>query len=508
MATEQNIRTKVVSSKSKTSLIIPFVYSKDFQQIEDTLCHSWMVNNEHIERKNILEHVSNLVAANPEEMTKGTIGQYFEFKKEAREKYGLPKNESNNFYLINKKEQEIACFKIHKVSLYLFETNVGLLVYDIKHNSDKVDNIILTNYNLKHLNHLFQSHLYTQKEYFQVKNNNERSFQDLPNDMRTLSDITANMLNDLDVQTYFTNSKNGPETALVYNFMILDKTLLREWNSQEKLKLALFKLRKGYKDSYKPNPNEFDTENNPETLQLFENSFWGVSLEGLTNLVHLTDDDVTNDFFTSNYAGNLEVSYFYIYILALHQRYAFLKLNALASEISRGEEEAIIEKESVTIIPKLRKDINFLILRGFFKHVSSVSHQQKLYEVIAKNLSIEELKEDLHFELEALAAIVELQESKRQKEMEALYQQSEKDQFDQREKNADRFLAVSTVFVVLSTITGSWAILVDFFEKSNRPPLAFPAPYALLILSVLLSSIGVWGYRYISAKWKIDRTSK
>ncbi|MGG3563200.1 hypothetical protein ABES03_16530 [Neobacillus rhizosphaerae] len=548
------IRTKIITEKSKTTLIIPFCYSTSYLEVEEALAADWIIDNKKIERKNILEHVSNLIASNQDEITKGTIGRSFDLKREAREKYHLPVNTSQNFYLMNENGEEVTNFKVTKVSLYVFETQIGFLLYDIKHTSHDLETIILTNYHLKHLHHLYNANLYNQKEYFVYFKKKAKPMNELSMDFRTLSEISGNMLNELRVHTYFTNSKGNPETALLYNFMLLDKMFLREPQWEHKLKLALFQLRKGYKNSYLPSPFEFDIANNPQTIQLFKNSYWGVSLEGLANLAYLTENDVTNDFFSSNYIGNLEISYFYIYILALHQRYAFLALNVEASEISKGEDETIIdENTSEAKVLKLRKEINFLILRGFFKHVSSVTHQQALYEVIAKNLSIEELKQDIHSEMEALASLAELQAAKREKEKEKrelelreqlrderrareaeeqkrleqereerraweLLEQNrleqekeerrdrEREEDDQREKNTDRFLLISTIFVVISTITGSWSILVDFFVKSKRPPLPIPAPYVLLILSILMIALGIWGYKFINDKWKSNNS--
>ena len=71
-------------------------------------------------------------------------------------------------------------------------------------------------------------------------------------------------------------------------------------------------------------PQEFDLENNPNVLRFFENSYWGISTEGLNNIVYLVDDNTTNEFMTTGYQKNLQNSYYYIYILALHQRFALL----------------------------------------------------------------------------------------------------------------------------------------------------------------------------------------
>lgn len=45
-------------------------------------------------------------------------------------------------------------------------------------------------------------------------------------------------------------------------------------------------------------------------------------------------------------------------------------------------------------------NIGFLTLRSSFKHVATVTHHVKVYQVINNTLQIEELNKELHFELD------------------------------------------------------------------------------------------------------------
>ncbi|MCD8510599.1 MAG: hypothetical protein LRY73_12490 [Bacillus sp. (in: Bacteria)] len=340
---------KVLLDNSKTSVVVPFVYdTNDFQQ-EKLLKEDWEISS-FKDSKNLFDHVNHLIPSQ-ESYYNGTIGRRFQLKETSREKYDLPTNKSQKMYLITKKGEEFS-FKIERVYLFLFETEVGFLVYDIEHTSSNIDTIVLTNYQLKHLHHLYSGELLHQKEYFLKKQNGEGVSLSPEGDWRTMSSITIQLLQDITVKNYFSSLNGEPETGLVFNFILMDEGFRFEDKMHEKLSRNLFNLRRSFKESYKPSPLEFDLDNNPQILQLFQNSYWGVSLEGLSNIAYLTGDSVTDEFFR-NYQDKL-VAYFYIYLLALHQRYGFIHLNAMASELPKESTFEQGSKGKVTV-PELRK---------------------------------------------------------------------------------------------------------------------------------------------------------
>ncbi|MDP4084460.1 MAG: hypothetical protein Q8934_07560 [Bacillota bacterium] len=510
---EAVMKAKVILNKSHTVLIVPFTYGKQYVHIGKELTENGWEICDSQNRKNILEHINILIPNNPEKKRNGAIGCEYVLNRNFREKHQLPKNESHNLYLIIDQKRKFS-FKISKISLFLFETQVGFLTYEIMHTDPSLDSIIMTNYYLKHLNHLYKGSLFSQKEYHFAS----ASIDALTENDRTLSSITFSLLGECNVTSYFASVTNEPENALVYNTILLDENFNLGGNSEEQLGKYIFYLRRTFKESYKPAPSELELTHNTQILQLFENSFWGVSLEGLSNVVYLTKDPTTNQFFQDNYQTNLVHSYFYLYMIALHQRYALLSLNQHAQELPVSESLNIEEFEE---IQNARKKINYFILRCFFKHVSSVTHQQRLYELIENTLQIEALKEDLRIELEALSSVAELQQYYRIKENEkeekrlkaVLEEQKETEQMNQairdkeeqerRERHADTFLLYSTIFVVISTITGAWSILTDFFVKNKQPLFHFSADIMLLIVSILFIALGFISYKQIQNKWKV-----
>ncbi|WP_335715673.1 hypothetical protein [Neobacillus drentensis] len=489
-------------NKSKTAFIIPFTLKDDYKQLHETLINSdWDVPKK-VSRKNILDHVKNLIQFDDDSFGNGTIGREYTLKDESREKYNLPQNASHKFYLLTKKGEYI--FKVPKVSLYLFETKVGFLTFEVTHTNKNLDQIISTNYYIKHLHHLYKSQLLDQKEYYLTRNSAEIHSENLEDSQRTMSSIAMNLLEPIKVDRYFSSEKNEPESAIVYNSIMLDETFEEVDDKEKLLGEYLFKLRRSFKESYKPASKELMLDENPQIIQLFDNSYWGVSLEGLTNVVHLTKDDVTNEFFNGNYQSNLAQSYFYIYIIALHQRYALLALNSRAQDMPQSEKLSATECEK---IQKLRKEINYFILRSFFKHVSSITHQQALYERIEKCLQIEELKQDLHLELDALSSVAELQqELQRQKDKD---EQERKANLEvlRKEKHADTFLLWSTVFVVFSAITGTWSVLADLFIKSKEPIFHYSANKVMLYISIGLILLGIGAFVSVKKKWKTIESS-
>lgn len=511
---EKQTALNVNLNKSKTVFIIPFTLKEDFTNLHETLVKSdWDIPKK-VSRKNILEHVKNLIQFDYDSFGNGTIGREYILKDESREKYKLPVNTSHKFYLLTKKGDYI--FKVNKVSIFLFETKIGFLTFEIIHTNKSLEQIVSTNYYIKHLHHLYHSQLLNQKEYYLARNNAQVPSDRVEESPLTMSSIAMNLLEPIGVDRYFSSENNEPESAIVYNSLMIDETFEGVEGKEKLLGEYLFKLRRTFKESYKPAPNELMLDKNPQIIQLFENSYWGVSLEGFTNVIHLTNDHVTNEFFNGNYQSNLAQSYFYLYIIALHQRYALLALNSRAQDMPKSEQLSVADFEK---IQKLRKEINYFILRSFFKHVSSITHQQALYEKIEKCLQIEALKEDLRLELDALSSVAELQQYYRLKEQEAdrrrlreqrdlqrerdKEEQERKDKLeDQRkEKHADIFLIWSTVFVVFSAITGTWSVIADLFIKSNQPLIHYSANKALLIIAALLILGGIGAFLSVKKKW-------
>lgn len=269
------------------------------------------------------------------------------------------------------------------------------------------------------------------------------------------------------VQTFFTN-KNNPENCLVFNSVVID-------NKPEKNRLEeyLFKMRRSFKDTYRPSPTEFDVEYNDQILQMFENSYWGVSLEGIGNIAYGSKES----FLAQNYQGNLKRTYMYMYILGLHKRYALLYLSILTSRLPNTVKELIkyekIHKEN--ILHTFKEKIVFFKFRCVFTEISNITHQAKLFDIIEETLRIKPLLDEMESEIEALTSMLEMKEAKSKGEL-------------------SEFIAVaSMIFAVISTIASGWG-LVKIIENDKLPPVyscAFVAFLGLTLVLVFLIFVGL-----------------
>ncbi|MCD8510600.1 MAG: hypothetical protein LRY73_12495 [Bacillus sp. (in: Bacteria)] len=145
------------------------------------------------------------------------------------------------------------------------------------------------------------------------------------------------------------------------------------------------------------------------------------------------------------------------------------------------------------------------ILRSFFRHVSNVTHQQALYDMIADVLHIKDLKEDLFIELEALGTITEIEENKKKEEQRGKEEKREKKELERKEQNADTFLAYTTIFVVVSALFSSWSFIDSVFGERTVSILGIDfirVDIGVFILtSIVFATLGAIGYRHVKKKW-------
>lgn len=570
--------------RNSTFLVLPFAYHKNYHNaLEQLLTESATTNKgKSIKVWNPLEfktarffyYIQMLIRT--EQKHPATIGCRFQLtgEQQVRAKYKLPSRPNQLIYL-HRKEGTVQ-FYLDDVEIFLFETQVGFLVYQIHYESTQgIDNIILGNYGLKTFCLDDQSLGFLSKAVGSPGENvtflKEISWRRLD-----FIESSLDILHQLEVITFFEQEvkkgkgKTGrteadsreispppePAHALVYSAVVMDKSLADYNGWKQMLMEILFRLRRSFKESYKPSPSEYDVDGNPEVLQFFANSYWGISSEALANLVYLIDDETTNAFFSGNYFGNLKQSYYYLYILALHQRYALLHLAIEAAELPLAlqdlthrddgnewqQEESLLES---------RKKMALFVLRSMFRQVSNISHQNRLYESIRTEFGIEGLIEEINWELKAINSleqeIVSLErqktaayreEERQQWELERLerektrdeersrweqdkqerermqreehsrIEQERKEQEEQRnreqeaEQKMQRFiLLVSTGFLIITTIEASWQIY-SFITNGNYPE---PGSLCFILMLILITSIiglVIIGGIYYFSQWR------
>lgn len=468
-----------IISYQLNKLIVPFSYNKDYSLMLNKLCkqneNSSYWHDEDLDTDRLFHHISKLIHFNDE--WEETIGRRFVITDEGRAKLELPTKDQLVYLIHKRKKPEYYYLCIKQVELFLFETQVGFIAYELEHLDNpqdneagypyqhlkkvpdlSVDTIINANYFAKSFKRKNDLDTY----YYEKKGTNQKGFR--------LASITSKIIDDFDVDSFFEHeaksNENTASNALVYSALVLGKPFIREGDSQEKLGKYLYYMRRAFKPSYKPAPREFELEKNPNIMQFFANSYWGISMEGLTNIVYLIeDDDVTNNFMLSGYTHNLENAYFYIYILALNQRYTLLRFFGQVGSPTGNN------------IIKSRQHIARFWLRSLFRQVSNVDHQDHLYKRIHKVLGIEDLLEELHSELGLLADLSLIQEQ----QQESIFQ--------------GRVMILSTIFVGISTAQSVWTMYT--YYKGNLFPILFSWHFWLFFaaLFIIIMGTGIWGYK-------------
>lgn len=479
--------------------IIPFAFYKDYVEAKNDLNSKINGKDKVWEKKpfgvgqKVFEHVKKLICDNDE--SNETIGIRYELKDNFRSFMGLPDSPKEKLILkVSKDNSKIDEFEyyIAKIHLYIFETQIGFLAYEIGYDYDNINltKIIEANYNIKF-----------------IVQNVEATYHRKKIDINNISDVPISMKNvisklteDLGVSTFFENGTILPKQAIVYNSVCLSDIN----PDKEFIAKSIYEMRRLFKNSYLPIANDLNVNDNEETLQLFENCYWAASLEGIVNIYHLTSNEETNDFFTTIYQGAADNTYLYIYLVALHQRYALLNYSIIASQIRKNNN---IGKEDLEIIRAIKQEklkFAYYNLRCTFKNLSNITHQNKVYCLIRKVLNIDDLWDEVNNELFGLAQILEDYEEKIEKAEEKARKESERLR-DKKEAKRFNFLAISVaslaaIFWLPNIVLSSWDI-IDRTTKSSIPfqstwkvfisiliPIAFIAvpTIAILIINFLI----------------------
>ena len=405
-----------IVEKQLSYLIVPFGYKKNYKEIHENINLDYFSLEDPVSNR-LFDHIEDLISN--KEIDKEAIGKRYLMLQRARKKYNLP-NKTNDF-LTYKMKNINYYFSIESVEIYFFETQVGFIVYQIGFPKDiDINSLIETNYYAKKLNS-FSKRLYYLSE------DNELD----------LGNLSRQLIEPFEIDTFFEGENEKPSQAIVFSSI-----LLKEKMNINSIPYYLFLIRRSFKSTYKPSKNEEGVFNHPNILPLFENSFWGVSLEGVANIITKTDDTTTNNFFSGTYFGNLKTTYFYMYILALHQKYALLYLTKQFSFLPQKIKQIKKPTKQNQLIAEYKEKLVDFMLKSSYRHISNVSHYDDLYHLIRDNLKIQNLLNDLHNELEVLSAYTQTAEQK------------------QKERFNNKIGLLSAVFLPIT-------ITIEFFGMNN-----------------------------------------
>lgn len=453
-----------------TFFIVPFGFKKDYREV-DTL-----INHEHWELKKpatdrLFDHIEQLVTDDPENET--SIGKRYVFKSQARTKVGLPNRVDAPIHFENGDKK--FAFAISSLELYVFETQVGFFVYKIHYPGNiDISQISEANYHLKKLGKVRGT-----KMYFLKKVSKEEQIEQII----VLDELIQSLVGNLEIETYFEGGSSKGKEAIIYTSLFLDVNRI---DCENLICAYLFRLRRGFKDTYKPSPFEFNVNEHADLMQIFENSYWGVSNEGLANIITKTNDETADTFFFTNYFSNIEGTYLYLYILALHQKYALLYLSIQVSHLPNKLKELECNfMEQSNLLEIWRRKLVHFVLRSSYKHVSRLTHHADLYEMIRRRLRIEDLFAELQEELNGLASLTELAEQKQRRHEEDVKR-------DKAEFFNKGLAYISVFFLPVTVISGLFGMNISLVDKYKNSESVFFGMMGVCYLITILILHRYW----------------
>lgn len=469
----------------------------------------------------LYSHITSTISI-LEDYDLGSIGTCYKLKKD--KKIRVSNNIPTGALTLSNNKSTNIDFKIGEIQLNLFKTGIGFLVVEVVFNEDAdIETVVEANYLLKRIRNtnysLFEVYnkykidgkrvLFTDKEgentfivddklvniTFNDPRLKENTFKPVLNfdqDKQELilyydnniafRDIVMSLLEDIPEVSYFSYSNKGeeklPERCLPFSCVIVEDKERNDDLYEEVIGKQLFNLRHSYKNSYLPAPEKLSLKDNKEVVRLFENSFWGVSKEGCSNIVVLRKDKGNGQFFKGNYLGNIKNDYMFLYILALHQYFGLL---GFAMELATlPADTAKYTEDDITRLDTLSMRMGFFNLKTIFSEVSFITHQQDIYDKVREILGIKDLVAELREESVNIQQIL-------------------KHYHDElNEKRISRFSWIGSIFAVLAIVQSLWD-LVGSYDSGNSFATEFTLKYPnmdfiitiLFLISVAGAAIGL-----------------
>lgn len=465
--------------KQKNYYILPFSFNTENYNIEEILesinKDKWELVNKH--GNHLFKYINNLINDNKvvnkkNKLNRGKIGVVLELKidKVNCEDFGIRAN--NKGYKNLKYDKGNILFAYKFIRVYLFETGVGFLVYSIKFGhsqNQKIEDIINGNYYFKKFDQKsiredFEFEVNKEKVSLdKIKevalgisnsskksenNSKSKSFDKLIEEKKEIieklekfnterSTFVINILNDLglEINTYFTRD-DSPNYAHTFSYMNLESKI-----PEEEINKYVYWLKNSYKTSYKPTKDIISGKNNRGVKHLYENIWWGSSIEGVCCVAQNTENDNTTNNFLENYTKNIEDIYLSMYILMLHIRYALLLYIIEAAEYIPRDISKYTETD-IRKINELKEKIIMLDLRCIFNDISNMSGQIAIFDLFRETLRIDKLTNELENEINNLNELASLYYSNKQRELREKEEAEKNKKYEEEQRENKEKLAL------------------------------------------------------------------
>lgn len=450
--------------------------------------HSSIYMNEQDVYQYVLDSISKVGM-----VSDSNIGSYFIYEKAT---------DSNDVILSleyrSKKDSEPIAFAVRDMGLFIFDSGVGFLWYEIGEANTKllqaipgasIDELIEINNSFKELN-------YESNRRKIVNVNSDKEF--------TMGDFVARILANIeDIRFYghrestikdIDAPKYVPDKALTFNYVHFYKDYYNECYDDSFEKSDLIKkykkqvdiypieessngidwkahmekwayyMTKGYKPTYEV-PDEIVNE----MFKPFKNAIWYIAKEGAGYYVLSNKESGNNNFFRDGMYKKVINDYFLVYILALHQSYTMLKFaEEIAAELPSSPNEYLMhldENYEDDVVPKenlerelsnLVTRVNVFITKGVKASISYVGHQNDFFIYVKDRLNIQKDVDNVTHGLESLQEII----------FEAR-QNQEARQEKNRDDKLNFIIGILSLVAFVSAIYDGLCLIYDFFVEGD-----------------------------------------
>ena len=257
---------------------------------------------------------------------------------------------------------------------------------------------------------------------------------------------------------------------VIYSYLIADKT------PEEHM---LENLAHNYNASYKLTDIEINDSRN--VLQIFSNSYWCASINGLCSLSVEVDAERTNAFFDNGFEHKWESEYFFLFINALHQKRSLINLlNEIRWYNQPIHDYSMIENRLIEF-QKTNEHFSLFLLRCFFDVPSAVEHVNHVYELLQKAFNVADYQKEFDSKFKSLIAYYDTVTQRKN--------QIEEKQREIKKTYIEIYVAILGTFVSVLTVYSS---SISIFEKwTGQTTDHFSLSSLILIVTLMIPVITV-----------------
>jgi hypothetical protein len=460
-------------------LVIPFHFECSYQDALSRINETGSWNVGQIDPHDLFLHIKKLVSDAEE-----SIGRYYSLSDAFRSQENFPGKKDTIIELCKEQPegQGSSAFFIRLVvsalHLFLFETGVGIFVVDVKY-VDPVNICVVAraNFYLKKIGDKKNDSL----SYAYMSEGNRIVKEEFP--MVSFISATVSSFGDY---SFFESGNAFLRHCYVFSYFILDLVGKEKESRNDFISTSLFRLSKGVHCNLYPPADQFNTKNYPSIISFVDHIIWGIAQEGVSCIGYITHDEQSDHFLRKYFPKRVQDSYFYLYILAMVQRFSLISLAQKTSKILTKFQQPIQNLKhydpALQLIYELQEDIPLYGLRVNFSQVSHNSHSTLFYEELKSVLRIEQLHSELDTEVKNIGSVIALYEQKKQKIFEL------------------RIAVVAIVFALISVLSdglGFFSIMGWFeaeFPVCSLSRLIFIVVILLYFVWLLLKKTGFFSF--------------